>query len=80
MSQSRETAVDRIIAEYQRHWDSMTLVQRSSAISRVTAAAGIGAQEALERMSNPPCPRCGSTNIERGDVVVCRVCGNVMSV
>ena len=79
MSDARDAAVDRIIGEYQPHWDTLTLAERASAIDRITAAAGCTRAEAVERLSNPPCPRCGSTNIERGDVIVCRVCAHVMA-
>ena len=79
MADAREAAVDRIIAEYQPHWETLTLAERFSAIERVTSAAGVSRDEAVQRLSNPPCPRCGSSNIERGDVTVCRVSAHVMA-
>jgi predicted RNA-binding Zn-ribbon protein involved in translation (DUF1610 family) len=80
MADSREAAVDRMVAIYQPHWNDMTEEERRNAITRIASAAGVSREEAVQRVSNPPCPRCGSTNIERGEVVVCRVCAHVLSV
>jgi transcription initiation factor TFIIIB Brf1 subunit/transcription initiation factor TFIIB len=71
---AREVAAERIITEYRPLWDSYNLAQRDSAIDRITSALGISRAEAVQRVSKPACPQCGSSDMDRGAVDVCRVC------
>jgi tRNA(Ile2) C34 agmatinyltransferase TiaS len=75
---NRELTVERICREYQSLWAEMNLAQRAVALERITGAGGISRAEAVQRVSNPPCPRCGSTDMDRGDKAdACRACGAV---
>lgn len=74
---AREVAVERIITEYRPRWQDMNLGQRDLALNRIAAAAGISRAEAVQRVSKPACPQCGSSDMDRGAVDVCRICSCV---
>jgi uncharacterized protein (DUF983 family) len=63
--------------ECRPRWEAMTLTQRDAVIDRISNAAGISKIEAVQRVSNPGCPRCGGSDMDRGAVDVCRNCSCV---
>jgi hypothetical protein len=76
-SSSRDAAIERICREYQARWESMTLNERGQALDRICSGGGVTRGEAIQRVSNPPCTSCGSTDLERGDVNICNLCGRI---